>query len=300
MPTSLPKDYKKLVQSLIHRHDISLNVKIDLWKRFAEYEACVDEERRADDEEAPVFTATKASVGEIGPDVEMPVPWMESDSSEDGDSGYGGNGSNSVDGVEHAEGEESTDAAVQAEGEKNVDAEGHSAEEEITAIIGAGSGQGKSDEDDSNGNGNGNRSPNGTAFNPEATSTCITTTTTTAIINQETDATQHPNPFAHPTTHATPPTPTPAPRPASNIFAQVRLDIQSYFADLAKRERLLAAREAWVTSRAKALWRNAEVLAGMLKREERAMREFEGEEMGRKRVMREFEEGRGRKRSRRL
>ena len=37
-----------------------------------------------------------------------------------------------------------------------------------------------------------------------------------------------------------------------------------------------------------------------MKREERAMREFEGEEMGRKRVMREFEEGRGRKRSRRL
>ncbi|OBT85352.1 hypothetical protein VE02_05092, partial [Pseudogymnoascus sp. 03VT05] len=54
-------DYEKVVQSLINRRDISLEVKIDLWKRFAEYEACVDEESHKNDEEAPVFTNTNAT-----------------------------------------------------------------------------------------------------------------------------------------------------------------------------------------------------------------------------------------------
>ncbi|OAF55072.2 hypothetical protein VC83_08785 [Pseudogymnoascus destructans] len=202
---SLPKDYKKVVQSLIRRRDISLEVKIDLWKRFAEYEACVDEENHKNDAEDPVFTNTNATtVGEIGPDVEMPTPWMESipnfgsDAGErgynggDGDSGYEGNGGNSVDGVEVAE-----------EDEANTN-----------------SGQEKDNGDDSNEDGNGNRSLD-----------------------------------------ATTPAPLLRPRP-STTSTQVRHDIRDYFASLAERERLVAAREKWVASRAEALWRNARVLGG--------------------------------------
>ncbi|KFY90446.1 hypothetical protein V498_05935, partial [Pseudogymnoascus sp. VKM F-4517 (FW-2822)] len=205
---SLPKDYKKIVQSLIHRRDISLEVKIDLWKRFADYEACVDEENHADDLDEPAFTAT--SVGEISPDVEMPIPWMESltsDGSDDGegeytgensDSGYGGNGSNSVDGVEQTEGEETMLAGAPIEGDENSNTGEHTVGEEIATTADANRGQEKED-DDSKGNGtaNGNGSPSATPpiaeqeglistntyQEPEAanttTITAATTTTTT-------------------------------------------------------------------------------------------------------------------------
>lgn len=220
---SLPKDYKKVIQSLIHRRDISLDVKIDLWKRFAEYEACVDEENRQDDEEEPIFTATSA--GEIGPDVEMPVPWMESESSDNGegeydeegsDSGYEGNGSNSVDGVERAEGGEIMDTVAPREGEKNINAVGRTDEEGIAAT-GNDRDQGKGNDENSNGNNNGNGSPGATLpisgqentitsttnQEPHAADNAITTVPTT---NPET--TQHPY---NPTTRATPPTPSPPP-----------------------------------------------------------------------------------------
>lgn len=53
----------------------------------------MDEENRQDEEDEPVFTAT--SVGEIGPDIEMPIPWMESEGSDNGEGEYNGEGSDS-------------------------------------------------------------------------------------------------------------------------------------------------------------------------------------------------------------
>ncbi|KFY90936.1 hypothetical protein V500_04874, partial [Pseudogymnoascus sp. VKM F-4518 (FW-2643)] len=174
---SLPKDYKKIVKSLIHRRDISLDVKIDLWKRFAEYEACVDEENRHDDEEEPVFTAT--SVGEIGPDVEMPIPWMESESSDNGegsDSGYGENGSNSVDGVEQAEGGGIMDAVAPRGGEENINDVGRTDEEGIAAT-GNNRDQGKDNDENIRGNNNRNGSPGATLPISGQENTTITSTT---------------------------------------------------------------------------------------------------------------------------
>ncbi|KAL5350242.1 hypothetical protein ACLOAV_005280 [Pseudogymnoascus australis] len=319
---SLPKDYKKVVQSLIHRRDISLEVKIDLWKRFAEYEACVDEENHADDLDEPAFTAT--SVGEIGPDVEMPVPWMESltrDGSDDGegeytgensDSGYGGNGSNSVNGVEQTEGEETMLAGAPIEGNENSNTAENIVVEEIATTTDTDRGQEKDDDDSKeNGTANGNGSPSATPPIAEQEGLISTTTyqepeaaATTSTLTGATTSTHHPpHPIdhlphlpplpPHPTTHATPPTPSPAPRPTT-AFAQCRLDIRTYISDLAERERVVSAREKWVTRRAEALWRNAKVVAGMMRRE--------GEGRGRKRVrgMDESEEGRGRKRARRV
>lgn len=190
------------------------------------------------------------------------------------------------------------DAVAPREGEKNINVAGHTVEEEIATTIGTDSGQGKDNDNSSHGNNNRNGSPGATL--PISGQENITSTT-----NQEphaadntittTNTTTNPSPthqLYHPTTRATPPTPTPAPRP-STTFAQCRLDIRNYFADLAERERLLGAREKWVTSRAEALWRNAEVLAGVLKRE--------SDGRGRKRVMRGIEEDeRGGKRARRL
>ncbi|KFY13178.1 hypothetical protein V491_06484, partial [Pseudogymnoascus sp. VKM F-3775] len=198
---SLPKDYKKIVQYIIHRPDISPEVKIDLWKRFTEYEACVDEENHKNNEEEPVFTATNGtSVGEVGADVEMPVPWMESESgsSDDGgweytgensDSGYGGSGSNSVDGGENAEGEDVMDGVVPVEGEEKRNAAGQSVEEEIDTTMGEDGGQGRDDNDNTNadGNGDGNHSLDASAPNPEATSTSNTTIPANINNNKETD-----------------------------------------------------------------------------------------------------------------
>ncbi|OBT47318.1 hypothetical protein VE00_02103 [Pseudogymnoascus sp. WSF 3629] len=314
---SPPKDYEKIVQSLINRRDISLEVKIDLWKRFAEYEACVDEEEHKNDEEPPVFTNTNATtVGEIGPDAEMPVPWMEdvpdfgSGNGEVWYTGGGGDsGSDSVDGVEQVEGDEvMDDGAPTEEEEENSDVAEQTVEEKTDATDGTSRDQEK-DVDDSNENGN--DSAEATTQTPGAESTC--TTTITSDHSQETEAdvanttaatidhSQQPDPLSNPPTdlphHPTPATPTPAPGP-STTFTQVRHDIRTYFADLAERERLLAAREKWVTSRAEALWRNAKVLGGILRREvdrkegKRVVREFGGGDGG--------EEERGRKRTRRV
>ncbi|OBT59367.1 hypothetical protein VE04_00477 [Pseudogymnoascus sp. 24MN13] len=213
---SLPKDYKKVVKSLIRRRDISLEVKIDLWKRFAEYEACVDEESHNNDEEEPVFTNTNATtVGEIGPDVEMPVPWMED---------MPNFGSAPISGAENI-------AAVTSNGNQEAD---------IDAAI-----------------------------------------TITAVAAENTLQPSNP-----PTT----------------TFTQVRSDIRSYFATLAKRERLLASREKWLANRAEALWRNAQVLAEILgrgvdrKERKRVVREFGGDDGGEE----DEEEERGRKRTRRV
>ncbi|KFY35119.1 hypothetical protein V494_06184, partial [Pseudogymnoascus sp. VKM F-4513 (FW-928)] len=170
---SLPKDYKQIVQSLIRRHDISLDTKIDLWKRFAEYEACVEEE-------GAVFT-----VGEIGEDVEMPVPWMERDEEEgrdggeeayggDGDSGYGRDESNGVDGGERREGEGNEKDVVDLEAEGNMNDEGQVVEEEIAVK-----------DDDENRGGNGSGSPGATAPNPGAAKTRIARIPNTSSGNQE-------------------------------------------------------------------------------------------------------------------
>ncbi|OBT64389.1 hypothetical protein VE03_05726 [Pseudogymnoascus sp. 23342-1-I1] len=300
---SLPKDYKKVVQSLIHSRNISLDLKIQLWKRFAEYEACVDEENHANDQEEPAFTAT--SVSEIGPDVEMPVPWMESVTSDggedgegrgegrDGDSGYGGNGSNSVDGVEQVGGEGDRDAVPPVEGEGNSNAAEQNVEEEVDIAISEDDGQERDEDDTRNGDRNRRGSLDSTGPSPRAASTRTTTIPNTS--NQETEAAtndpKHPDLLSntttnHPTPHQTPPTPTPLPRPpttSTSTFAQCRLDIRNYVSDLAERERLLAAREKWVVSRAEALWRNAKVLAGMLGREEGGR--GRGRIGGRKRVL---------------
>ncbi|KFY43206.1 hypothetical protein V495_04100 [Pseudogymnoascus sp. VKM F-4514 (FW-929)] len=305
MSTPLPKNYKKVVQSLIHRADISLNVKIDLWKRFTEYEACVDEEEHLADEEEPVFTATstKARVGEVGPDFVMPTPWMEkesSDNEEDADSGYEGNGSSSVDGVERFAGEEHIDDGEHTDGVDMMDTAEESVEE-IIITSDSDSEQGTSSDDSSNEIDNGNDSPG--VMLPTTTTTITSntnqetqtagntiTTTMTSNTNKETQAagntTTAPNTTTAAVAHATPPTTTPAP---SNTITQVRHDIRTYFSHLAERERLLCTREKWVTSRAEALWQNAEVLTGILRRE------FNGK--GRKRVLREFEKaGESRKR----
>lgn len=302
MSSPLPKNYKKVVQSLIHRSDISVEVKIDLWKRFAEYQACVDEEEHLADEEEPVFvaTSTKATVGKVGPDFVMPTPWMEKESSDsgegeyngdDGDSGYEGNGSSSVDGAEHTDGVDMMDTAEE------------SVEEIIISSDSEGSSdQGTDSDDTSNESNNEKDSPGATLLTSEQEN-CTTTTTITSNTNQETqvagntipttntsntnqetqtagNTTTAPTTNTTAATHATPLTPTPAP---SNNLTRVRHDIRTYFSHLAARERLLCTREKWVTSRAEALWQNAEVLTGILRRE------FNG--MGRKRVLREFEKG---------
>ncbi|KFZ12933.1 hypothetical protein V501_03973 [Pseudogymnoascus sp. VKM F-4519 (FW-2642)] len=309
---SPPKDYENLVKSLIRRRDISLEVKIDLWKRFAEYEACVDEENHKNDEDEPVFTNTNATtVGEIGPDVEMPVPWMKdvpnfgSGNGDmwyhggDGDSGYEGNGSHSVDGVENVEGDEVMDDVASAEVEENSNAAGEIVVEEIDTSVGTNSGQEK-DDDVSNENGNGNRSLDATAPISEAENIAAITSNS----NQETNTdvantTQHPDP--HPNL-SNPPTDLPNNNQPSTAFTQVRSDIRSYFATLAERERLLASREKWLANRAEALWRNAQVLAEILgrgvdrKERKRVVREFGGDDGGEE----DEEEGRGRKRTRRF
>ncbi|OBT84936.1 hypothetical protein VE02_06609 [Pseudogymnoascus sp. 03VT05] len=249
----------------------------------------------------------------------MPVPWMEdllnfgSGNGEvgyyggDGDSGYEGNGSNSVDGVEQVEGDEVMDdvALTKGEEEENSNDARDTIEEEIASTISQGGDQGS---DNRNGDGNGISTT--TAPNPEAAST--PTTTTTCNNNQETEANaakttaaaidhiQQPDSLSNdPTTATTPPTPTPLSHP-STTFTQVRHDIRSYFADLAERERLITAREKWVASRAEALWRNARVLGGILRKEvdrkegKRALREFGGDDGG------DEEKERGRKRTRRV
>ncbi|KFX87786.1 hypothetical protein O988_09288 [Pseudogymnoascus sp. VKM F-3808] len=297
MSSPLPENYKKVVQSLIHRSDISVEVKIDLWKRFAEYEACVDEEEHLADEEEPVFTATttKATVGKVGPDFQMPVPWMRSESSdsEDGDSGYEGNGSNSIGGDENIGGEENNDDGEHTDGVDMMDTAEESVEE-IIITSGSGSDQGSRSDKSSNESDDGNGSPgamlpplgpennttatttitNNTNQEPQAADNTITTANTS---NQKTQAIDNTTTAPKTTTAATT-----APAPSNNL-TRVRHDIRTYFSHLAERERLLCTREKWVTSRAEALWQNAEVLTGILRRE------FDGR--GRKRVLREFEKG---------
>ncbi|KFY79599.1 hypothetical protein V499_01416 [Pseudogymnoascus sp. VKM F-103] len=273
---SLPKDYKKVVKSLIRRRDISLEVKIDLWKRFVEYEACVDEESHNNDEEEPVFTNTNATtVGEIGPDVEMPVPWMEdmpNFGSGNGDLWYHGGDGDSGDGA------------------------GESVEQEIATTISKGNNQEKDDGDNSNENGNGNRSLDATAPISGAENIAVVTSNG----NQETN-TDVANTTQHPDPHPNLSNPPDLPNNPTTTFTQVRSDIRSYFATLAERERLLASREKWLANRAEALWRNAQVLAGILgrgvdrKERKRVMREFGGDDGGE-----EEEEERGRKRTRRV
>jgi hypothetical protein len=318
MSSPLPKNYKKVVQSLIHRSDISVEVKIDLWKRFAEYEACVDEEDYLADEEEPAFTATstKARVGEVGPNFVMPTPWMEKESSdsgegeyngEDGDSGYEGNGSSSVDGGENTLGEAHIDDGEHTDGVDMMDTTDESVEEIVISSDSEGSSDQGTNSDDTNNeidNENGSTGATLPTLGQE-NATTITTTTSTSNTNQETqvagniittantsntnqetqaadNTTTAPNTTTAAATHATPATPTPAP---SNNLTRVRHDIRTYFSHLAERERLLCTREKWVTSRAEALWDNAEVLTGILRRE------FNGK--GRKRVLREFEKGGG-------
>lgn len=200
------KDYRKLVQAIIFSRDVSLDVKVELWQRFAEYELCAADE--SDNDDTPVSVAGSGDDGKVD-DVAgaSEVETISSDSSR---------------------GDERDDSSAPVEAESITT---------ISSNTSRNSSEGHESDDCST-----------PTEEPETTST-----TTSGSEPESTPTTSSNTSEGH----------------ANDGHADdhhSRGDVEDWRAALAERERLLAAREAFVAARAEALWANARVLAGLLKR----------------------------------